>query len=48
MSRNTRPFLATTYRGKPAVYDTTARVYYFGYGSMRAAREQADALNKGE
>lgn len=38
-------FTATHYRGKPAVYDTTARVYYYGFASMAAARERAGELN---
>lgn len=41
-------FVATTYQGKPAVLDTVARVYYFGYRSMKAAREKAEALNNGK
>lgn len=41
-------FLATTYQGKPAVYDTVARVYYYGYRTHREAREKAEQLNRGE
>ena len=40
-------FIATHYKGKPAVIDTVARVLYFGFRTMRAARERADQLNRG-
>jgi hypothetical protein len=39
-------FIATTYKGKPAVLDTKTRVYYFGYKSMKEARDKATELNK--
>lgn len=38
-------FTATHYRGKPAVYDTVARVYYYGFKTMAEARARAAALN---
>lgn len=41
-------FTPTHYKGKPAVYDTVARVFYTGYKSMRAARERAEELNSGK
>ena len=40
-------FIATHYKGKPAVLDTGARVWYFGFRTMRDARERADQLNRG-
>jgi len=41
-------FIATTYKGKPAVLDKVSRVYYFGYRSMAEARRKADDLNSGK
>lgn len=38
-------FVATTYEGKPAILDTVAHVFYFGFRSMTAARARARALN---
>lgn len=38
-------YIATTYEGKPAILDTLARVYYFGFRSMSAARARAKELN---
>jgi hypothetical protein len=43
-----RPFSVTTYQGRPAIYDQVARVYYFGFKSMAAARERCRALNEGK
>lgn len=40
-------FIATRYQGKPAVLDTVARVYYFGYRSMDEAARAARDLNEG-
>lgn len=37
-------FVATHYKGRPAVFDTVARVYYVGFSSMRKARRRAEAL----
>lgn len=39
-------FVATLYKGKPAVYDKIARVFYTGYKTMKEAREKAEELNK--
>lgn len=44
----TKNFSATHYKGKPAVYDSRSRVYYYGYKTMREAREKAAALNEGK
>ena len=41
-------FAASHYKGKPAVYDLDTHVVYTGYRSMKAAREHAAQLNKGE
>ena len=41
-------FIATHYEGKPAVLDTVARVYYYGFKTMMQAIKKAEALNKGE
>lgn len=41
------PFIVSVYQGGPAIFDTVARVWYFGFRTMRAARERADQLNKG-
>lgn len=41
-------FSATHYKGKPAVFDRVARVFYTGYKSMRAAHQHADDLNNGK
>lgn len=41
-------FTWTLYKGKPAVYDTVARVYYFGYKTMTEAMQKAQTLNKGD
>lgn len=41
------PFRACQYQGKPAILDTVARVYYFGFRSMRAAQDRAAELNRG-
>lgn len=43
-----QPFVATTYQGKPAVFDMVARVYYFGFRSQEAARKKAADLNAGK
>jgi hypothetical protein len=40
-------FTATHYKGKPAVFDTVSRVYYYGYKTMQAARNHAAQLNSG-
>ena len=45
---NTRPFSATMYKGKPAVYDRVARVFYTGYKSHMDAVHHANALNEGK
>ena len=42
-----RAFIATHYKGKPAILDTVARVWYLGFRTMRDARERAEQLNKG-
>ena len=42
----TRYFVACTYRGRPAVLDTRARVYYFGFRNMAHARQRAAELNE--
>jgi len=42
---NNRPFVASHYQGKPAVYDMDTRVVYTGFPTMRAARERAETLN---
>jgi hypothetical protein len=44
----TARFTWTHYKGKPAVYDLDACVYYTGFPSMQAARARAEALNLGE
>lgn len=41
-------FQACYYRNKPAVFDKTARVYYFGYKTMAEAQAKAHALNTGK
>lgn len=43
-----KQFTWTMYRGKPAVFDTTARVYYTGYKTMREAIKHAEELNTGK
>ena len=40
-------FVATHYQGKPAVYDTTARVYYT-CKTMQRANKWACELNAGK
>ena len=40
-------FSATTYQGKPAVYDSVSRVFYF-CNSHRRAVEWARELNEGK
>lgn len=45
---DTRQFSATHHHGKPAVFDQTSRVYYYGYKNLNAARAHAEALNNGE
>lgn len=40
-------FIATIYKGKPAIYDKLTRVYYWGYNSMTEANKAANDLNKG-
>lgn len=45
---NKRPFIKAIYKGKPAVYDTVARVFYTGYRSHMEAVHHANALNNGE
>jgi len=40
-------FQACIYKGKPAVFDTIARVYYFGYRTMEDAKKKAHDLNTG-
>ena len=40
-----RPFTVTSYKGRPAVYDTVARVYYTGFASYVAAQKRCDELN---
>ena len=42
---NRRQFIATTYRGRPAVMDITARVFYT-CKTMERAREWAAELNQ--
>jgi hypothetical protein len=44
-NQNPRPFIATTYKGKPAIMDTAARVFYECRTKARA-RERAAELNK--
>lgn len=39
-------FIVTTYEGKPAILDTVARVYYFGFKTKAAAVKRARELNK--
>lgn len=41
-------FSATTYKGKPAVYDHQARVFYTGYKNYTAAVKHANELNAGK
>lgn len=41
-----KPFIASTYQGKPAVYDTVAKVFYT-CSSKKRAKEWADELNSG-
>ena len=45
-NRPSAPFRATTYKGRPAVIDTVARVFYFGFRSMADARRKAAELNR--
>ncbi len=40
-------FTACIYKGKPAVFDTSARVYY-ACRTMRRARQWAIELNQGK
>lgn len=40
-----KPFRATTENGQPVVFDTVARVTYYGYSSMQTAIDHADELN---
>jgi hypothetical protein len=42
-----KTYLATTYKGKPAILDTHTRVYYFGFKTMTAAQSRAQQLNTG-
>ena len=44
-SMNRAQFIATTYKGKPAIMDTTARVFY-ECSTKAQARERAAELNK--
>ena len=44
-SMNRAQFIATTYKGKPAIMDTTARVFY-EFRTKTQARERASELNK--
>ena len=41
-------FIATQYKGKPAIYDKQARVFYFGFKTIRAAAIRARELNSGK
>lgn len=40
-------FSACNYQNKPAVFDSKARVYYFGFRTMAQARKKAQELNEG-
>lgn len=42
------PFKATTENGEPVVFDTVARVTYYGYTSMQKAIDHASELNQEE
>jgi hypothetical protein len=46
MSFNRIVFVATEYKGKPAILDTVARVYYVAK-TMEIAQARANELNKG-
>ena len=46
MSFNRVVFVATEYKGKPAILDTVTRVYYVAK-TMEIAQQRANALNKG-
>lgn len=47
MLTTTSPFRASTYKGRPAVFDTAARVFYL-CATARRAREWARELNEGK
>ena len=38
-------FTACTYKGKPAIFDKVARVYYFGFKTAAQAQSRARELN---
>ena len=46
MSFNRIVFVATEYKGKPAILDTVTRVYYMAK-TMEIARQRVNELNKG-
>lgn len=41
-------FIATQYKGKPAIYDKQARVFYFGFKTIGDAAIRARQLNDGK
>lgn len=41
-----KPFIATRYKNKPAIYDKDTGVYYYGYETIKKAREHAKTLNE--
>ena len=42
---NKRPFSATIYKGRPAIFDSVTRVFYTGYKTQEDARRHAEQLN---
>jgi hypothetical protein len=44
-NQNPRPFIATTYKGKPAIMDTQTRVFYSAR-TRATAQARAAELNK--
>jgi hypothetical protein len=44
-NQNPRPFIATTYKGRPAIMDTQTRVFYTAK-THAAAQARAAELNK--
>ncbi len=41
-------YQACRYHNKPAIFDTITHVYYFGFKTMKQARERAEQLNNGQ
>lgn len=39
-------FVTTMHNGKPAIFDTIAKVYYTGFKTYAEARQKADELNR--